>query len=75
MDEGLEVDGTNQVKEDHFDEKEAGERDEEGEEGKKRTPKANKLRNWWRKMWTATRDTQSRLQDEKEDDPRTEGSR
>ena len=65
------MDDTKQVTEDHVDGKEAGERDEEGEESKKRASKANKLWNWWRKMWTAPRDTQSRLQHEKEDDPRT----
>ena len=65
------MDDTNQVTEHLFDDKEAGERDEEGEESKKRASKANKLLNWWRKMWTAPRDTHSRSQHEKEDDPRT----
>ena len=71
LDKGLEVDDTNQVTEDHVDGKEAGERDEEGEESKKRASKANKLWNWWRKMWTAPRNTQLRSQHEKEDDPGT----
>ena len=71
LDEGLEVDDTDQVKEDHFDDKKAGERDEEGEEGKKKAPKASKLRKWLRNMWTAPRNTQSRVQHDKEEDPRT----
>ena len=44
LDKGLEGDDTDQVTEDHFDDKKAGERDEEGEEGKKRAPKASKLK-------------------------------
>ena len=66
-----ELDDADQVKEDHFDDKEAVEGDEDGEESKKRTSKANKLWNWWRKMWTAPRNTQLRSQHEKEDDPGT----
>ena len=50
LDKGLRVDDTKQVTEDHVDGKEAGERDEDGEESKKRASKANKLWNWWRKM-------------------------
>ena len=71
LDGGLEVDDTDQVTEDHFDDKKAGERYEEGEEGKKRAPKASKLRNSLRNMWTAPRNTQSRVQHDKEEDPRT----
>ena len=58
--------------EDHFDGKEAGEIGEDEESGKKKTPRAGKLRSWWRKIWPASGDLQSAVQQEKENDPRTE---
>ena len=44
---------------------------EDGEEEKKNTTMTSKLRSWLRKMWTAPRGTQSRVQQEEEEDPRT----
>ena len=38
----------------------------------KKNLRANKKRSWWRKMWQATGDLQSKVQKEKENDPRTE---
>ena len=37
----------------------------------RKAPKASKLRNWLRNMWTAPRNIQSRVQHDKEEDPRT----
>ena len=69
--EGLKLEDTDQVKEDHVDDKRAEERDEDGEEEGKRTTKASKLMNWLRKMWTAPMGTQLRVQHEEKEDPRT----
>ena len=71
-DERLEVDGTKQVTEDHFDGKEAGENGENEGSGKKKTPRTGKLWSWWRKIWPASGDLQSAVQQEKENDPRAE---
>ena len=60
--------GTDQVIEYHFDNKEVEERNEEEEN---RTTKASKLMSWLRKMWTAPTGTQSRVQNEEEENPRT----
>ena len=70
--ERLEVEGTKQGIEDHFDGKEAGENGEKEGSGKKKTPRRGKLWSWWRKMWQASGDLQSAVQQEKENDPRTE---
>ena len=67
LDEGLESNDTDQVKEDHFDDKRAGERDEDGEEEEKSTTMTSNLMSWLRKMWTAPRGTQSRIQHEEEE--------
>ena len=63
-DERLEMEGTKQVTEDHFDVKEASEEEEDECLGKKQ--KTSKLRNWWRKMWPAPSDLQSRVQKKKQ---------
>ena len=55
LDKGLVLYDTEQVKEDHFDFKRAGKRDEDGEAEKKSTTMTSKLRSWLRKMWTARR--------------------
>ena len=59
------------MKEDHVNDKRAEERDEDGREEEKRTTKASILMSWLRKMWTAPRGTQSRVQHEEKEDPRT----
>ena len=66
------MDGTKQVTEDHFDEKKAWRKEEDEDIGKKKTPRADKLRSWWREMWPAPGDIQSKVQQDKENDPRTE---
>ena len=65
-------DSTNQVTEDHFDEKGAGKINEDEELGKNKTPRADKLRSWWKKIWPASSDLQSTVRQEEEYDPRTE---
>ena len=72
LDEKLEGDFTKQVTTDHVDEKGVGEIDEDEELGKKKTPRAGKLRSWWKKVWPAYSDIQSTMKQEKENDPRTE---
>ena len=71
-DEKLEGDFTKQVKKDPVDEKGAGEIDEVEESGKKKTPRAGKLRSWWKKIWPECSDIQSTIQQEKVNDARTE---
>ena len=68
LDVGLQLHDTDQVIEYHFDDKEVEERNEEEV---KRTTKASTLMSWLRKMWTAPTGTQSRVQHEEKEDPRT----
>ena len=74
-DEKLEEDSTKQVTEGHFDEKGAGKINEAEESGTKKTPRAGKLRSWWKKIWPASSDLQSTVQQEEENYPRTEPDR
>ena len=63
MDEGLELDDTDQVTDDQFD-------DEDEEEAERQSPKSSKLKScWsWLRKWSASRSNQSKVQHEKEED-------
>ena len=65
MDEKAEGDSTKQVTKNHFEEKKAGEKDEDEGLGKKQMPRACKLLSWWKKKWPASGNLQSRVQEEK----------
>ena len=60
---GLQLNNTGQVAEYHLDDKKVKESNE-------RASKANKLWNWWRNMWMATRKTQSNDKELKEVKPK-----
>ena len=57
---------------DHFEEKKDGEDDEDEGSAKKPMPRECKWLRWWRKKWPASGDLQSRVQEDKEKNPKTE---
>ena len=69
LDDLAEGDYTEQVIEDHFEEKKNDEDDEEEGLGKKLMPKVYKWLSWWKKRWPASGDLQSKLQKDNERTP------
>ena len=72
LDEKVKGGFTKQVTKNHFEEQKSCEKNEGERQGKKQMPRACKMMSWWKKKWPASGDLQSRVQKEKEKNPRTE---
>ena len=72
LDEGDKNPDTKQGTKDRFEEKKAGEEDEDEGSGIKPMPRACKCLNWWRKRWPASSDLRLKVQEDEEKNPKTE---